>query len=72
MVGNDVIAAVLAEDLASNQSVNALIDAAKQRGGKDNIAVVVCRVTGPDDCEPLTAPGFDSTIVEAHGCASPK
>ena len=31
MVGNDVIAAVLAEDLASNQSVNALIDAAKQR-----------------------------------------
>lgn len=72
MVGNDVIAAVLAENLASNQSVNALIDAAKQRGGKDNIAVVVCRVTGGDDCDPQTVSGFDSTIVEAPGCASPK
>ena len=47
MVADDVIEGILASSDSPNAAVQRLIDEAKERGGKDNVSVIVVRVDDP-------------------------
>jgi len=52
LVADDQIAQILARDAAPDDTCRALVDAALDRGGKDNVTVVLAKYTIPKTLEP--------------------
>jgi PPM family protein phosphatase len=61
MVPDDDVAAILRGAASLEEAADALVRAANQSGGKDNVTVVLFRLR--DDGEPAPEPGGDDTIA---------